>query len=202
MIIRKKFKFEGAHIVRDCSSDRCKKSLHGHSYIVEVFLTSNKLDFGHMIYDFGLTKGTIKDVIDSFDHAYAMWNKESEEFKSFIKNNSDRYIVMPVSPSAECFALTFLFIIDKVLKATQFNNGEGEVTVKSVRVHETETGYAEAFQEDLQWFKYNLSDVFFSEAIANEWQDHEMYNKLIAYHSNTNKEKPFVNPFIERKFDH
>ncbi len=201
MIIRKKFKFEGAHIVRDCSSDRCKKSLHGHSYIVEVFLTSNKLDYGHMIYDFGLTKGTIKDVIDSFDHAYAMWSKESEEFKVFIENNSDRYIVMPVSPSAECFALTFLFIIDKVLKATQYNNGEGEVTVKSVRVHETETGYAEAFQDDLQWFNYDLSDIFFSEAIANEWQDHEMYNKLIAYHSNTSKEKPFVNPFIERKFD-
>ena len=44
MIIRKLFKFEGAHIVRDCSSDRCKFSIHGHSYVVEVFLTSDKLD--------------------------------------------------------------------------------------------------------------------------------------------------------------
>ncbi len=201
MIIRKKFKFEGAHIVRDCSSDRCKKSLHGHSYVIEVFLTSDKLDFGQMIYDFGLTKGTIKDAIDSFDHAYAMWSKESDDFKTFIKNNSDRFIEMPVSPSAECFALTLLFIIDKILKATEFRNGEGNVSVKSVRVHETETGYAEAFTDDLKWVNYKLKDIFFSDAIKNEWQDPEMYDKLISYSEHTDSKKPFVNPFIERKYD-
>ncbi len=201
MIIRKKFKFEGAHIVRDCSSDRCKKSLHGHSYVVEVFLSSTKLDFGQMVYDFGLTKGTIKDVVDSFDHAYAMWNKESDDFKSFIKNNSDRYVEMPVSPSAECFALTFLFVIDKVLQATQTNNGEGEVGVKSVRVHETDTGYAEAFREDLEWFNYSLKDIVFSQAIKDEWQDPMMYDKLLSYHSEKVVDKPFVNPVVERKFD-
>ena len=60
MIIRKKFKFEGAHIVRNCSTKRCKTSIHGHSYKVEVFFTSNKLDNGFMILDFGLTKKHIK----------------------------------------------------------------------------------------------------------------------------------------------
>jgi 6-pyruvoyltetrahydropterin/6-carboxytetrahydropterin synthase len=200
MIIRKKFKFEGAHIVRDCSSDRCKKSLHGHSYIVEVFLTSTKLDFGQMIYDFGLTKGTIKDIIDSFDHAYAMWTNESTEFKTFIKNNSERYIEMPVSPSAECFALTFLFIIDKIIKATEFKNGEGKVSVNSVRVHETDTGYAEAFQEDLQWFNYSLTDILFSEAIKKEWKDPEMYDNLVEYHKEKTTTKPFVNPSVSHQF--
>ncbi|MCW3785738.1 6-pyruvoyl trahydropterin synthase family protein [Plebeiibacterium sediminum] len=201
MIIRKKFKFEGAHIVRDCSSDRCKKSLHGHSYVVEVFLTSDKLDFGQMIYDFGLTKGTIKDIIDSFDHAYAMWNKESDDFKSFIKNNSERYIEMPVSPSAECFSLTILFLINKILEATQFNNGEGNVSVKSVRVHETDTGYAEAYMEDLKWFDYGLNDIQFSDAIKEEWADPKMYDKLLDFHAENKDEKPFINPFIERKFN-
>ena len=201
MIIRKKFKFEGAHIVRDCSSDRCKKSLHGHSYVVEVFLTSSKLDFGQMIYDFGLTKGTIKDIVDSFDHAYAMWDKESDEFKSFIKSNSDRYIEMPVSPSAECFALTFLFIIDKILNATEFKNGEGEVKVHSVRVHETETGYAEAFREDLKWFNFKLSDIIFSQAVKDEWKDPLMYDKLMSYHTSKSGKKPFENPTVVRLFD-
>lgn len=200
MIIRKQFKFEGAHIVRDCSSDRCKKSIHGHSYVVEVFLTSNKLDYGHMIYDFGLTKGTIKDVIDSFDHAYAMWDKESDDFKSFMKSNSDRYVQMPVSPSAECFALTILFIIDKILEATHFNNGEGGVSVSSVRVHETETGYAEAFQDDLRWFNHTLEEVIFSDAIKSEWKDPEMYDKLIDYIKDKKSDKPFDNPVIERNF--
>ncbi len=200
MIIRKKFKFEGAHIVRDCSSDRCKKSLHGHSYVVEVFLTSDKLDFGQMIYDFGLTKGTIKDIIDSFDHAYAMWNKESDEFKTFIKQNSDRYLEMPVSPSAECFALTILYILNKILEATKFNNGEGNVTIKSVRVHETDTGYAEAFLDDLKWFSYDLKDIYFSQAIKNEWGDPEMYDKLIRFHSESHIAHPFINPFVERLY--
>lgn len=197
MIIRKKFKFEGAHIVRGCSSDRCKKSLHGHSYVVEVFLTSNKLDNGQMIYDFGLTKGTIKDLIDSFDHAYSAWEKESDDFLNFIRTNSDRYVIMPVSPSAECYSLTLLYIIDKIIAATQMKNGEGEVKVQSVRVHETETGYAEAFREDLDWFNFSLEDIHFSEAIKAEWKDPDMYDKLISYYSTeSNKTKPFENPTI------
>lgn len=197
MIIRKKFKFEGAHIVRGCSSDRCKKSLHGHSYVVEVFFTSNKLDNGHMIYDFGLTKGTIRDLIDSFDHAYSAWNKESEAFMDFIKTNSDRYVVMPVSPSAEGYSLLLLHIIDKILEATEMNNGEGKVQVKSVRVHETETGYAEAFRDDLDWFEFSLEDVHFSQAIKEEWKNSSMYDQLLAYNKGELNSKPFKNPVIK-----
>ena len=59
MIIRKLFKFEGAHIVRDCSSDRCKKSIHGHSYLAEVKFKASHLDNAGMVLDFGLMKSTI-----------------------------------------------------------------------------------------------------------------------------------------------
>ena len=38
MLIRKLYGFENAHIVRNCSSDRCRRSIHGHSYKVEVIL--------------------------------------------------------------------------------------------------------------------------------------------------------------------
>ena len=69
MRIRKLFKFENAHIVRNCSSDRCKRSIHGHSYEVELILEAHRLDHGQMVYDFGLLKHHIKDIIDSFDHA-------------------------------------------------------------------------------------------------------------------------------------
>ncbi len=34
MIIRKLFEFENAHIVRFCSSSRCKSSIHGQHYLV------------------------------------------------------------------------------------------------------------------------------------------------------------------------
>jgi len=202
MKIRKLFKFEGAHIVRNCSSVRCKKSIHGHSYIVEVFFTSQGLDNGQMVMDFGLMKGNIKDLIDSFDHAYSMWDKESDEFKTFMIENSDRYITMPVSPSAEAYALMFLMIIDKVIKATEFNNGEHAVTVHSVKVHETATGYAEAFMEDLDPKQFihepfTLKDIKFSQGIKDEWKDPELYDKLIrADETNT---KCFINEVVEQQ---
>ena len=75
MLIRKLFKFENAHIVRNCTSDRCKRSIHGHSYKVELLLKASKLDHGQMVYDFGLLKGVIKDFFDSFDHAICFWQK-------------------------------------------------------------------------------------------------------------------------------
>lgn len=62
MLIRKLFKFENAHVVRNCTSDRCKRSIHGHSYKVELLLKASKLDHGQMVYDFGLLKGVIKDL--------------------------------------------------------------------------------------------------------------------------------------------
>lgn len=194
MIIRKLFKFEGAHIVRDCSSDRCKKSLHGHSYTIEVFFTSDKLDNGGMIVDFGLFKGPIKDLIDSFDHAYSIWNRESEDFKKFIKSNSERWIEMPITPSAEGYSLMLLSYIDLIVKSTVFNNGEGFVRVSSVRVHETATGYAESFFEDLQTFgSFDPSEITFSKGIVDEWTDKEMWNKLTFGGD-------FVNPEVELKY--
>lgn len=197
MIIRKLFKFEGAHIVRNCSSIRCKKSIHGHSYVVEVFFTAKGLDNGQMVMDFGLMKGNIKDLIDSFDHAYSMWTKESDNFKEFMTTNSDRWIKMPVSPSAEAYSLMLLFVIDKIVKATEFNNGEKEVSVRSVRVHETTTGYAESFQDDLDWFDFNLIDIEFSDGIKAEWKDASMYDKLI--NANKYNTKCFINEIVEQQ---
>ena len=192
MIIRKQFKFEGAHIVRNCSSDRCKKSLHGHSYIVELCLTADGLDNGGMIVDFGLLKGTIGDVVDSFDHAHSIWNKEDDKYKGFMKSWSDRWITMPCTPSAESYALMFFYIIDKIVKNTVFNNGEKNPRVHSVRVHETATGWAEAFRDDLEWVNYSLADIIFSDGVRNEWKDVEMWEQLL-------NGTPFENPIVSQQ---
>lgn len=200
MRIRKQFKFCSGHIVRNCSSERCRKSMHGHNYIVEVFFEGSKLDNGDMIMDFGLSKETIKDFIDGFDHCWQMWDKETKEFKSFIKNNSDRWIEMPISPSAEQYALLFLFVIDKIMKATTFNNGESlDIKVSSVKVHETDTGYAEAFRDDLNLVKYTLDDIKLSEQIQLEFKDVEMFTKLKDYHKGIISNPPFINPIIEQQ---
>lgn len=205
MIIRKKFTFEGSHIVRNCSSDRCKRSLHGHGYVVEVFLTAKGFDNGMMIYDFGLMKGTIKDFIDSFDHAHSLWNMEKEEDKNFFKQYSLRWIEMPVSPSAEGYALMFTYVIDQILRNTEFCNGEQEVKVHAVRVHETTTGYAEASMQDVISYramampehqKLTLSNIGLSDQIKVEWQDSSMWDKLIK---GVKFKNPAITPNLEIK---
>jgi len=198
MIIRKQFKFNGQHIVRNCSSERCKKSIHSHSYVVEVFFTSQGFDNGQMVMDFGLMKSTIKDFIDGFDHAYSMWDKETLEFKEFMKQNSDRWIEMPVSPSAEAYSLMFFKVIDSIVQCTEFNNGEKQVKLSSVRVHETTTGYAESYESDLTWQQFDLSDIKISEGIKKEWNDPKMYDKIVDYIRNRGK-KPFINLVVEQQ---
>ena len=181
MLIRKLFKFENAHIVRNCSSDRCKRSIHGHSYKVEVLLQANRLDHGQMVYDFGLMKGIIKDLIDSFDHAITFWDKDDSDYVTACKNFSARWIALPVSPSAEQFSRVFFFLVDAVLKHTNMQNGEGDVTIHSVIVHETDTGYAQCFREDIenvQMGELSLADIVFSEQVKVEWAMSDMYDRL------------------------
>lgn len=195
MIIRKTFKFEGAHIVRDCSTERCKSSIHGHSYKVEIFFTASRLDYGQMILDFSLIKKVIGDFMDSFDHTYVFWDREKPEFKQFIKENNKRWIKLPVSPSAEQFALLILHITSRLFDLTQFGNGEWGVEVVAVRVHETETGYAEARveDEDLDWVHYTLDAIEFSEGVKEDWKNKNWWNDLKQL-------RPIYLEKIERKY--
>lgn len=158
MIIRKQYKFEGAHLVRSCSSGLCRDNIHGHSYTVEVFLTSDKLDDGFMIMDFSRLDN-VRKFIESFDHTYTLWEGESEEFKTFIYRYNKRVAELPVSPSAEGLALLFFYVIDQIIGNLTPVNGEGKVRLHSVRVHETATGYAEAFREDMKWAHFSLGDI-------------------------------------------
>lgn len=80
MLIRKLFRFENAHIVRGCTSRRCARSLHGHSYRVELLLEAHALDHGQMVYDFGLLKGGVRELIDVFDHALSFWDGDDPEY--------------------------------------------------------------------------------------------------------------------------
>jgi 6-pyruvoyltetrahydropterin/6-carboxytetrahydropterin synthase len=179
MIIRKKFRFEGAHIVRNCTSRRCRENIHGHSYKVEVFVKSDSLDKGFMVMDFILLNKA-GEFIHSFDHSYTLWDKESDEVKDAVYRINTRVAEVPVSPSAEGYALLFLYVIDKIVANTNFQNGEGNVKLQSVRVHETQSGYAEAFREDLTMVNFSLKDIFFSNAIKDEWKDKGWWEKLKA----------------------
>ena len=181
MLIRKLFKFENAHIVRNCTSDRCKRSIHGHSYKVELLLKASKLDHGLMIHDFGLLKGVIKDLYDSFDHAICFWQDDSAEYIQACKTFSARWVSLPVSPSAEQFSRIFFYLAQQVLQSTVTQNGEGDVEVYSVIVYETDSVYAQSFAEDIgngQMGLLSLDQIVFSEQVISEWTDPEMYQNL------------------------
>ena len=181
MIIRKLFKFENAHVVRGCSSSRCRSSIHGHSYKVELLLESNFLDHGQMVYDFGLTKQSIKDLIDSFDHGISLWDEDEAAYIEDMKKHSDRWMMLPVSPSAEQMSRIIFVMVDKLLAQTKKVNGEKEVKLNSVIVHETDTGYAQGFKEDAYNEAMGIIDldrIIFSPTIRSDWHDEKLWEKL------------------------
>ena len=192
MIIRKLFKFENAHIVRDCSTRRCSENIHGHSYKIEVLLESNYLDHGQMVYDFGLTKLYIKELIDSFDHAMTLWSKDKPEYLGAMKQFSNRWIELPVSPSAEQFSRVIYLMVERVLACTQMQNGERDVKLHSIVVHETETGYAQGFYEDAHselMGRIDLDQIIFSDQVRSEWSDRDLWEKLLGHAKLTNPKK-------------
>ena len=190
MIIRKLFKFENAHIVRGCSTERCRSSIHGHSYKVEVLFESNFLDKGQMVFDFGLMKQSIKALVDSFDHAITLWDLDDQVYIEQMKQYSERWIVLPISPSAEQFSRVIFLMIDTLLKLTTMINGEKEVNLHSIIVHETDTGYAQCFKEDVyasQMGDISLEKIVFSDAIKHDWPNQRLWEKLLA-------KEAFINP--------
>ncbi len=183
MIIRKLFKFENAHIVRGCSTQKCSENIHGHSYKVEVLLESNYLDHGQMVYDFGLTKLYIKELIDAFDHSITLWSGDNPSYIEDMKKHSARWVELPVSPSAEQFSRVIYLMVERVLSCTGMVNGEKNVSLHSIIVHETETGYAQGFKEDAYselMGIIDLKDIVFSEQIQQKWTKNNLWEVLLA----------------------
>lgn len=191
MEIRKTFKFEAAHIVRNCTSSRCSHSIHGHSFIVEVFLSRpacEGLDRGGMVYDFGLMKGPIADFLDSFDHATLFWSKDDPGYIAFVKKFSARWVSLPFNTSCEMLSKFFFIVIDKILANTFMTNGD-KAAVSAVIVHETATGYAKSSREDAAIADFSIQDVLFSDGIQEEWKNTDWWVNLSLG-------IPYKNPYV------
>lgn len=194
MIIRKEFRVESAHIVRNCTSDRCSHSIHGHSPVIELFFESDKLDNAQMVMDFGLMKSSIKQWIDSQDHCYLLCKYDKPEFREFIKKECKRWIELPFNPSAEMLSLFVFRGVSNILAHTNFMNGESGVKLKAVRYHETVTGWSECNEADFKniW-KSEYDDILYSADVVNDWSQ-ELFD-CIKYNININ------NPVIEKQIN-
>lgn len=197
MEIRKEFRVESAHIVRNCTSERCSHSVHGHSAVIEVIFEGRQLDNAQMLMDFGLMKGSIKQFIDSMDHCYLLCEHDKPEFREFIKRECDRYIELPFNPSAEMLSIFIMAGVQYIINHTEFNNGEdadGLLKVKAVRYHETTTGYAQCDLIDCNnYAKWSWADFTFSDGVKKDWSTE--LRELFEF------ERPIVNPIVERQID-
>lgn len=141
--IRKKFRFEAAHRLMTSYSQKCQK-VHGHSYVAEVFLQSEQLNEDGMVIDFGKLKNKLAEVFDKFDHFVVLCAKDSfaihmqnEEFAGMIDFG---LIMVDWNPTAENMAKYFYDEICTILYA---NEDMRDAQLVKVRIHETETGWAE-----------------------------------------------------------
>lgn len=155
-------------------------------------MESKYLDHGQMVYDFGLTKLYIKELIDSFDHAITLWSGDDAEYIASMKWFSNRWIELPVSPSAEQFSRVIYLMVERVLECTKMKNGERGVELHSIIVHETDTGYAQCFKEDAHsqlMGAIALESIVFSEQISSEYSIPALWDMLLHHKSIVNPKK-------------
>ena len=138
--IRKKFKFEAAHKLEKAYTKECFECIHGHSYIVELFLTSIGLNEMSMVLDFGYLKPFIASIRSEWDHALFLHNCQRENFQPLIDAGVLKKVVfLPQDSTAEVMAC----LICEKLRTFLRKNDHLTVNVEKVRVHETANGWGE-----------------------------------------------------------
>ena len=142
--IRKQFKFEMAHQLFNSYSAACHENLHGHSYILELYLTSNSPDETGMVVDFGEVKDVIGDYVNQWDHSLIMPSDFDKEYLDMLAKYTKKFRVVDYNPTAENMAREMFEQINKMLTQYQLTKNSSVVyNVAKVRLHETTTGWAE-----------------------------------------------------------
>jgi len=109
--------FSAAHNIEDYNG-KCE-SLHGHNFLVEVLCAGEHPGKGGMLIDFKVLKKYLKNILDTLDHRYI------NEIPFFMEK----------SASSEYISMYIYNEFKKILK-------EKEITLKEVRVWESERTYA------------------------------------------------------------
>ena len=143
--ITKQFSFETGHALYGYDG-KCK-NVHGHSYKLSVTVIGKPIDdnsnvkFG-MVIDFTDLKKIVKEeVVDQFDHA-TVFNKNTPhiELARELQSRDHHVILVEYQPTSENMVIDFANRIKSRLP-----NG---IALHSLKLQETETSFAEWFQED------------------------------------------------------
>ena len=142
--IRKQFKFEMAHQLFTSYSAACHENLHGHSYILELYFTSDTVDENGMVIDFGEVKYAIGYYVNEWDHSLTMPIMFDKEYLDMLEKHTKKFRIMTENPTAENMAKNMYQNINIILNEySAKNNRPLTFKLSKVRLHETTTGWAE-----------------------------------------------------------
>lgn len=140
--IRKIYKVEYAHQLKSAYSACCHETIHGHSGIIEVFLSSEHLDKNEMVIDFGEVSVLIKKyLMDTFDHALIIPDLFDKEYIECLKKYNKKLLIVTNNPTAESFCENIYYQLKIILQP--IIDKYSDFKIQKIRFHETETGYAE-----------------------------------------------------------
>jgi 6-pyruvoyltetrahydropterin/6-carboxytetrahydropterin synthase len=132
MKIAKEFRWEMGHRL-SFHEGKCK-NLHGHSYKLLVEF-EGLLDINGMMIDYFDVKEIISPIVEKIDHAFMVYDKDTELIEALTKLKSN-FILVPYQPTAENICSYFLNQIKS-------NKLPERIRTVKVRVYETENTYAE-----------------------------------------------------------
>jgi 6-pyruvoyltetrahydropterin/6-carboxytetrahydropterin synthase len=137
---------ESGHILSK-HPDRCQFP-HGHSRRVEVVLEADELDDHQMVCDYFVLKKTMRDYLDTFDHAMCI-NTDHPAYEALKKAYGERLIPFEgIDPTSEIMAETIYRKCKKALDEYRLHGHQQYplrecVRIVKIRVWETSTSWAE-----------------------------------------------------------
>lgn len=114
------------------------QNLHGHNYVVEIYVTGQEQDSVGRILDFKQLKNAINGWLDdNWDHTFILWDQDENGLAAIRSSQPHRVYELDCNPTAENMAIHLLDVVcPKVLA------GSGATAFK-VRLWESEETCAE-----------------------------------------------------------
>ncbi|MEG1635746.1 MAG: 6-carboxytetrahydropterin synthase [Rikenellaceae bacterium] len=145
--VTKEFSFEMAHALENY--DGSCRHVHGHSYKLFVTVAGtpsaniNDPKFG-MVIDFGQLKKIVNtNIVDRYDHALVLREtSDNSELYYSIRAHFEKVELVDYQPTCENMIVRFSQVISKELPLN--------VELYSLKLHETQTSYAEWYAQDNQ----------------------------------------------------
>lgn len=140
--ITKEFRFEGAHALSGYDG-KCRH-IHGHSYLLYVTVKGTPINTdgepkNGMLIDFSDLKRIVNEkIIDVYDHTLIL--RDTAPLSEEIANAYGRVEQVPFQPTCENLIVHFAKILKDSLPK--------EVSLYSLKLHETATSYVEWFESD------------------------------------------------------